>query len=382
MTDSFCGDRHLLAQFAAGMLASDSNDEVEAHVAQCDVCLAILQDLSSRSELLIRRLRSALGSTQCGVELSDESSLIAGFSGYQLEACIGEGGMGRIYWAFDGILQRPVAVKLIRPDLVASSSAKRRFFLEAQVTARLQHPGIPPVYQLGELPNGTPFVAMKLIEGQTLQSKLRGRTDPGDQFGYYLSIFEQICHTVAFAHARGVVHRDLKRSNIMVGPFGEVQVMDWGLAKELGTPQAPEISVNVSSARVPEVTDAGAVVGTWAYMAPEQARAESCNVGTRSDVFGLGAILCEILTGRPAYCATQPEQIASHARSADLTDAWNRLDASGADGEWIELAKWCLSPSPDARPADASVVAQRVGYLRQQAEERLRLAELRRREVE
>src|SRR5262249_2404283 len=130
-------------------------------------------------------------------------------------------------------LQRDVAVKLLQDSFAADSSIARRFTDEARITAQLQHPGVPAVYRVGALPDGRPFLAMKLIKGRTLSALLAERPDIADDRGRAVAIFEQICQAVGYAHSLRVLHRDLKPSNVMVGKFGEVQVMDWGLAKVL-----------------------------------------------------------------------------------------------------------------------------------------------------
>src|SRR5262245_16445392 len=154
--------------------------------------------------------------------------------GYEVEAVLGYGGMGVVYGATDSTLGREVAVKVLLDRFAPDSGSVRRFAEEARITAQLQHPGIPPVHDLGTLPDGRPFLAMKLIKGQTLDALLASRPEPSVERGRFVAVFEQLCQAVAFAHAHGVIHRDLKPANVMVGRFGEVQVMDWGLAKVLG----------------------------------------------------------------------------------------------------------------------------------------------------
>src|SRR5262245_39546570 len=153
--------------------------------------------------------------------------------GYELSAEIGGGGMGIAYKARDLSLDRDVAIKLLQDGYPADSPVARRFFDESRITAQLQHPGIPPVHDLGTLPDGRPFLAMKLIKGSTLHYLLSARTDPADSSDQCVATFEQVCQAVGYAHAHNVIHRDLKPANVMVGAFGEVQVMDWGLAKVL-----------------------------------------------------------------------------------------------------------------------------------------------------
>jgi serine/threonine-protein kinase len=200
-----------------------------------------------------------------------------------------------------------------------------------------------------------------------------------------LAIFEQVAQTVAYAHSRGVIHRDLKPLNIMVGAFGEVQVMDWGLAKVLGTeghdaeaPPAAAMSLirTVRSDSALDASVAGSVMGTPAYMAPEQALGMIALVDERADVFGLGSILCEILTGAPAYAGRSMAEVLRQAESANLIDAWSRLETCGADGELVALAKSCLAARPGDRPREAGAVAQAVTAHVSGVQERLRASEL------
>jgi serine/threonine-protein kinase len=202
----------------------------------------------------------------------------------------------------------------------------------------------------------------------------------------FLAIFEQVCQTVAYAHARDVIHRDLKPSNIMVGSFGEVQVMDWGLAKVLPRPgcvrppSRPAAGETVvATARTQSDSDlslAGTVLGTPAYMAPEQARGETTSIDRRVDVFALGSILTEILTGVPAYRGVSADEILAHAALGATYEALSRLDVCQADRELIALARDCLNISPNNRPSHAGVVAQRITDHQNGVRERLKSAEL------
>src|SRR5262245_54384417 len=159
--------------------------------------------------------------------------------GYELIDEIGRGGMGVVYRARDVALDRHVAVKLLSDYYPVGSTTAQRFLTEARITGQLQHPGIPAVHQVGTLPDGRPFLAMKLINGDTLERLLTARPDPSADRGRYVAIFEQVCQAVGYAHSHRVIHRDIKPSNVMVGAFGEVQVMDWGLAKVLGEGAGP-----------------------------------------------------------------------------------------------------------------------------------------------
>lgn len=339
--------------------------------------------------------------------------------GYELIAEIGRGGMGVVYSARDLQFDRQVAIKTLLPH-----ADPVRFLNEAKITARLPHPNIPPVYALGTLPDGTPWLAMKLITGKTLQKLLEQsqqseQTEPvaddaptpprgtqadgegpgGRDLGRLLAIFEQICHAVGYAHAHGVIHRDLKPANVMVGAFGEVQVMDWGLAKVLdealeasSIPPSTTVDLQATVSLARDATDAttppvssatrtGSVLGTPSYMSPEQAAGDIHNLGPRSDVFALGAILCQILTGRPPYMGKQIELIRLQALRGDLREVFKLLDSSGAEPEVIALCKGCLSVQPEDRPASGREVAQEVARIRNEAELRARRAELERAEA-
>src|SRR5262245_43566323 len=186
---------------------------------------------------------------------------------------------------------------------------------------------------------------MKLIKGNTLDAILKERTDPSAERGPLLGVFEAICQAVGYAHAHRVIHRDLKPANVMVGAFGEVQVMDWGLAKVLGASKQPsaadatapeETQAWTKVGSTPEAgshTQAGSLVGTAAFVPPEQAVGEIDKVDERADVFGLGALLAVILTGKPPYVGETFDAIRMQAMRGQLDDCFARLDASGAEAE-------------------------------------------------
>ncbi len=311
-------------------------------------------------------------------------------SRYEIRGLLGEGGMGQVFKAHDQDLGRDVALKFLHERHRSQPGIVRRFLEEAQIGAQLQHPGIVPVYELG-LAQRRPFFAMKLVKGETLAQRLAGRAHPLDDLQRNLAAFERVCQTVAYAHARGVIHRDLKPDNVVIGGFGEVQVLDWGMSKVL--PRAGEagrsdqsittsVIETVRSQRPGSQSIAGSVLGTPAYMAPEQALGEVDAVDARSDVFGLGAMLCELLTGQPPYVGRsttpgerQEEQMVMAAH-ADLEDAKARLGACGADRALVELTLSCLAREAAARPSDAREVAARVGAYLAEAEARAHAAML------
>jgi tetratricopeptide (TPR) repeat protein len=308
-------------------------------------------------------------------------------AGYELIDEIGHGGMGVVYRARDTALDRDVAVKLLFEHHPPDSIPAQRFLNEVRITGQLQHPGIPAVHQVGRLTDGRPFLVMKLIKGSTLEAILNLRTDPLADHSRLLAVFEAVCQAVGYAHAHRVIHRDLKPANVMVGAFGEVQVMDWGLAKVLGeenpavpdTPAEPERGWTTQVNPTPvsgSHTQAGSMVGTPAFIPPEQAVGEIKRVNERSDVFGLGAILAMILTGKPPYVGETDEVVRVRAVRGKLKDCFARLDSSGAEPDLVALCKKCLAFEPADRPADAGALAQAVAAFRAAADERARRAEL------
>lgn len=287
---------------------------------------------------------------------------------YELVREIARGGMGVVYFARDLALGREIAVKVMLPGMSATE-----FVRESQIAAKLPHPGIPPVHALGTLPDGRPFLAMKLIQGETLEKLLRGRSDPAAERGRFVAAFEQMCQAVGYAHAQGIVHRDLKPANVMVGAFGEVQVMDWGLAKVVGSADGAAAGGTAPVSEDVAATVAGQVKGTPGYMAPEQARGEP--VDARADVFALGGILAAILTGKPPFVGNSVLDTIIRAAKAELDDVYARLDGCGADAELIEVAKWCLAARAEDRPADGEAVAAAVAAYRAGVDARLHQAE-------
>lgn len=332
------------------------------------------------------------------IALSQSAEMPAGKSDsrYQLQGEIARGGMGAILKGRDTDLGRDLAIKVLLDAHKDKPEVVQRFIEEAQIGGQLQHPGIVPVYELGQFADERPFFSMKLVKGQTLSSLLAERKQPGEDRPRFLGIFQQICQTLAYAHSRGVIHRDLKPANIMVGAFGEVQVMDWGLAKVLAVggvadeKKAYEKQQDVSVIRTVRQdgdsaspffgsqTLAGSVLGTPAYMAPEQALGEVDRLDERADVFGLGAILCEVLTGKPPYTGRDSTEVLRLATRGKLEGCHARLQGCGADAELVELARDCVASEPEERPRHAGVVAERITAYLASVESRLRAVEIER----
>jgi serine/threonine protein kinase len=237
---------------------------------------------------------------------------------YVVTGEIGRGGMGAVYLAHDQALGRDVAIKV--SNALARDGADDRLQREARILARLEHPGIVPVHDAGRLADGRLFYVMKEVRGTTLRVYVERRHGLGER----LTVFERICDAVAFAHARQVVHRDLAPDNVMVGEFGEVLVLDWGLA-----------TLAESGGEA-----AGTVAGTRGFMAPEQARGATAEIGPLADVYGLGGILYLLATGTPP-AAEMPQRLASTPRplraiclkalAADPRDRYQSVEALAAD---------------------------------------------------
>jgi len=257
-----------------------------------------------------------------------------------------EGGLGRIHVARDQELGREVALKEIKPDRADDPDSRRRFTREAEITGGLEHPGIVPVYGLGTFPDGRPFYAMRFIRGRSLKEAIDkyhrvrqsdeaapSSTERNLRLRRLLQSLIDVCEAIDYAHSRGVLHRDLKPGNIMLGRYGETLVVDWGLAKATGNLQAADDqtlgSSSTASVAMPaegplipstfgnsEPTAVGSAVGTPAFMSPEQAEGRLDLLGPATDVFSLGATLYQILTGRPPYAGENIMRQASLAKFA------------------------------------------------------------------
>lgn len=224
-----------------------------------------------------------------------EVALVPDLSGtrYEYGGRLGQGGMATVYLVHDRELQRPVALKVLH-DPIADPDRTARLADEARILAQLEHPGIVPVHDMGTLPDGRLYYAMKLIRGKRLDQHVHAETSLADR----LRLFDRVCEAVAFAHAQGVIHRDLKPQNIMVGAFGEVLVLDWGVAQRLAPPLPETTSNGPPATAATKHLAHGTVVGTPGYMAPEQEQGDESRTGACTDVYALGGLLYFLLTGR------------------------------------------------------------------------------------
>jgi serine/threonine protein kinase len=248
------------------------------------------------------------------------------------------GGLGEVSVALDSELRRQVALKEIRPEYAHHAAARARFLLEAEVTGQLEHPGVVPVYGLGCYADGRPYYAMRFVQGDTLHAAIRRYHQGGEvgtralEFRQLLGRFVDVCNAVAYAHSKGVLHRDLKPANVLLGPFGETLVVDWGLAKWFGDeeltaegaesaeerPSGSSSALSAPSAVSSSQTLPGQVLGTPGYMAPEQAAGEVERLGPATDVFGLGATLYHVLTGRGPFADSDPVDVLARVRKGDF----------------------------------------------------------------
>jgi serine/threonine protein kinase len=243
---------------------------------------------------------------------------VDGSSRYRIEGELGKGGMGTVYRAHDMELGRDVAVKVVRDDVLSSATAER-LLREARALARLEHPGIVPVHDVGRLSDGRAYYAMKLVRGERLDEHVKR----GVTLGEVVRLFARISEAVAFAHANDVIHRDLKPQNVMVGEFGEVLVLDWGIAKvrsvvrdqgsEVRGPRSEESADSASRSPSEGDTAEGTVAGTPGYMAPEQLAGRVSEIDARTDIYALGAILRELIGALPSAPARPLKSIVARA---------------------------------------------------------------------
>ncbi len=286
---------------------------------------------------------------------------------------LGAGGMGEVRRVRDVALDRVLAMKIIRAPLAQRTTALERFVEEARATAQLQHPGIVPVHDIGRLPDGRVWFTMKEVRGRTFGEVIRevheasagewGAGPSGWTFRRLIAAFQLTCHAVAYAHERGVLHRDLKPANAMVGAHGEVYVLDWGLAKlhgggEVEPEPEPVDRPPLRASRLAQGgTHVGQVVGTPAYMSPEQARGENDWIDHRSDLYSLGAILYEILSGGPPYGGDGATALAA-VRQGPPPPLISAQGAPPPPAELVDLCERAMAREPADRPPRVDVFAE------------------------
>jgi eukaryotic-like serine/threonine-protein kinase len=277
MKDMACVDDLDAAAFVAGALDPARVAAVVEHSDHCTECRALIEGV-------------------CAAEASGDGAVDVAIPGYQVTGVLGTGGMGIVYRAVEAASGTEVAVKVPRSP---AHGLTHRFAREVAITARLAHPGIVTIRAAGRLADGRPYCVMPILDGTRLDGALASATSRAERLRY-LPRLHEVAEVIAFAHAAGVAHRDLKPQNVLLPVTGPAVVIDWGLAKDLhGAPSLPPVAVTAALAREPatgRTTRPGDVLGTPAFMAPEQARGEP--VDERSDVFAIGAMIEHLLTGR------------------------------------------------------------------------------------
>jgi serine/threonine-protein kinase len=331
-------DRGALDEARRALLEALVGEHLKRHGGDPEASLAAVSSLGSVGEDLER-----LGDPDLQASLAATASRSAGPAGdpgatathtpsarragqrFRILHFHREGGLGRVYVARDEELGRDVALKEIRPDKVAEADLRGRFVLEAEINGGLEHPGIVPVYSLGAYDDGRPFYAMRFVEGDSLKEAIAAyhlehpRPDPSAvAFRKLLGRFVDVCEAIAFAHSKGVLHRDLKPHNVMLGRFGETLLIDWGLAKATGRCEPVGLAKAPEATLVPRSGSGHApthgVLGSPPYMSPEQAAGAVESLGPATDVYGLGAILFALLTGEPPVEGGTADEILDRAR--------------------------------------------------------------------
>ncbi len=289
---------------------------------------------------------------------------------FTLQSLHAKGGLGEVFTARDTELDRDVALKRIQVQYADDPASRRRFVAEAEITARLDHPGVVPVFGLVADPHGRPCYAMRFVRGETLKDEIEryhaagGEAGPGKRvaFRQLLGRFVAVCQAIGYAHARGVIHRDIKPANVMVGTFGETLVVDWGLAKLVkgdgaAAEPAPPPGLQPVSADA-DATEFGTAVGTPAYMAPEQARGELDRVGPLADVYSLGATLYCLLTGKSPLAGLTAMEVMVRAYNGEVPPAREVNPAAPRPLEAVCLR--AMAVNPDTRYPSAPALAADV----------------------
>ncbi len=290
---------------------------------------------------------------------------------YRFGKEVGIGGNGVVTLVYDTSMGRRLALKTLRAGPTATPRQVERFIEEVQITGQLEHPNIVPVHELGKLPNGEVYFTMKLVEGKTLEYVIRGLrrgyASIRNQYGRLrlLNILQQVCQAVGYANSKGVVHRDLKPANIMLGEYGEVLVMDWGLAKVRGCPDGTDEGLHrgvrtLRTVRSASATLHGTVKGTPAYMAPEQARGQVSQIDERSDVYSIGTILYECLTLKRPHEGTEALEVIRAVAKDPIQPPRERAPEQGIPEELEVIVMRCLEKDPKKRYSTTLAIHQDI----------------------
>jgi serine/threonine-protein kinase len=344
-------------------LPPSAREELERMLSGYGVPVVSLPDQDAHSTLMFDPEDLAEVAASDGVDLGSEDAR----ERYEDLAFIGRGSFAEVRRVRDKGLNRLMAMKILDRD-ATDAAMRARFVQEAQATAQLQHPGIVPVHELGVLPDGRPFFTMEEVRGRTLSAVVDavhavsadvwGRTADEWTLRRLVEVFRRVTEAVAFAHSRGVLHRDLKPANVMVGAFGEVRVMDWGIARIVGS--ALPSTAAFSSA---------GVAGTPAYMAPEQARGHHARIDRRTDVYALGAILYHILSNRPPFAGETTTVLAAVAEGQSPATIGRSGGPMLPDG-LVQIVQRAMAPEPSDRFPHAGALGDAVASWLEGAERR------------
>jgi hypothetical protein len=297
-----------------------------------------------------------------GSTTAPATSNVAGAARYERGRELGRGGMGRVVEAVDKQFNRVVAVKELTAD---GDERRRRFATEALVTGNLEHPGIPSVYERGTDERGVPFYAMRKVRGRTLAAHLGDARTLADRLALLPAVVKT-AQALGYAHEHGVIHRDVKPDNIIVGPYGDVVLLDWGIARVRGLgAETPTTESGSGTGGAASSTVYGSIVGTPAYMAPEQAAGMTDDIDERTDVFALGALLYHVLTGRAPYHGTKVDEVLALAREGHRRDVAELEPAAPA-----ALAAICaraMAKQPADRFRNATELAQALEHFESNA---------------
>jgi len=287
------------------------------------------------------------------------------------------GGMGEIHKSRDFSLHRDLVMKVLHTKLNKDNRMRARFVEEAQITAQLSHPGIPPIHEMGSLPDGRPFFTMKLVHGRTLADvihELHSKDDTEWTEHKVIATFQRVCEALGYAHARGVIHCDIKPANIMVGAFGEVLVMDWGVARLVEGDAETEIDEAPVKTRTEAGNSRGSVAGTPAYMPPEQAMGDVDTLGPPADVYAVGVMLYEALTGGRPYKGRGMELVVRSSRGEIPPIV--RRQGSIIDDAIVAIIHKAMAPDPEERYAHGGALGDDLARWREGALKRERAQDL------
>jgi len=333
------------------------------------------ENLPDNEATVIRSTISGAGSDNIDVHLEYIEKIRnhqLNYEKYHVRGKIAEGGMGSIHKVFDKNLNRSSVLKIILPKIQEDPALFRQFIKEAQITARLEHPNIIPVHDIGIIDGDRLHFAMKEVHGDTLATILRhlkeGSEEHSQRYTYYslLTIFRKVCDAVAFAHSLGILHRDIKPDNIMVGGFGEVLLMDWGIAKLLSDEEiAPPENLDAAFTAVSnaEATLSGVVKGSPAFMSPEQAKGLGDEIDERSDVYLLGSTLYNIATLHAPYTGSDIEETIRNAQQGNLISAALRAPDRNIPRDLIRIVEKAMSFDPNERYASVELLIRDIDAL-------------------